>query len=225
MALALLSSVTTRLIQILNANRSSYSSSVGTGASGKGAYPFQQEVVDAAIQADGLTISEGYFQSRKAALRNRFFVDSANLADGAKLPEFDGIIGKAEWSTDGVTWKPSQEAQSKDDVVQAKQVGAGYVGTAAFYGLHFFEDGYIFHTSPFFRISYPAYTKTTALQANENHEPLIIAWACELLYKEAANAPFEWYQRMRIELLERVINGDMRLRAVRPLPPEMRGDQ
>lgn len=225
MALALLANTKPPLIQLLNANRGAYSTSVGTtGATKIGAYPFDQEITDALLHADGLVVTEGYFQSKKEALRNRFYVDSGNIADGALIPEFDGIMGKKEWSTDSVTWKPSIEAKSKDDITGANQQGS-YVGSGAFAGMHWFEDGFVFHTSTYFRFQKPTYTKTSVLQANEAHEPLIIAWAMELLYKAHSLAPHEYYQKMRMELLERVLAGSMRMRTLMPgpLPPEMRG--
>jgi len=225
MALALLANTSPRLIQLLNANRGSYSSSIGTGATGIGAYPFQQEIVDAQIEADGLLITQGYFQTAKSPLRNRFLTQSANLADGDKLPEFDGLIGKCEWSSNGSAWRASDLAKSKADVTEARQNGS-YVGAAAFYGLHWFDEqeGYIFHTSPFFRLFYPSYTKTAVLQANENHVPAIIAGALMLLYKDSSNAMHEFYTNLWEAMLARVVSsGALRLGKVSALPMDLRG--
>lgn len=220
MALATLANLKPPLIQILNANRGSYSSSVGTGADRMGAYPFDQEVVDALLRADGHVITEGYFLS-KMALRDRFFVPSSNLANGDQLPEFQGLIGKCEYSLDGVTWSPSVESQSKDDVVGARASGAAYVGANAFAGQHFIDDadGCVYHSSPFFRIEYPAYTRTTVLQANQGHDGAILAFAVAFLYKERSNAAFEYYKSLADDLLARIVNGAMKLPAaiVKPM--------
>lgn len=226
MALAQLSSTKPRIIQLLNANRLSYAATVGTGANAIGAFKYDQEVTDALIQADGIIITDDYFMSDQPQLRNRFLTDSPNLADGAKIPEFHGKPGRAEWSTDGITWKASQAQASKDDVVQMTQLGA-YIGSTAKHGMHFISDeGYVFHGSPYFRISYPAYTKTTALQALEAHEPAIIACALGLLYKDNSVAAHQFYWQQYMFLSERVRAGSVRMGSYmpRPVPAELRGN-
>jgi hypothetical protein len=225
MALALLASILPRIQQLLNRNRLAYATTGATGGNAQGAFRFDQEVVDATIHADGHVITEGYFQS-KYALRKRFLVSSASLAHGAQLPEFAGIVGKAEWSTDAVTWQPSVEA-GKDDIIEAVRSGASYVGAGSFAGQHYFDDeaGVILHSSPFFRFEYPSYTKTAALQCLEQHEPAIIAWTLAFLYKDNSNAPFDYYAKLGEQLLERVRAGSMRMQTYMPgpLPHEMRG--
>lgn len=210
--------------QLLNRNRGSYSASGGTGANAIGAFPFDTEITDALIRADGLVITEGYFESEKAALRNRFLTASSNLVDGAKMPEFGGQIGKAEWSINGTDWFPSKEQESRDDVADANLRGS-YVGATAFYGMHHFDGtGYVYHSSPYFRFEYPVYVKTTVLQSLEQHEPLVINWALELLYKGNVQTAFDWYKQIRGELLERVIKGAMRLTKPQPLPADLGSD-
>lgn len=225
MALALLATALPRLQQLLNRNRLAYATTGATAGNAQGAFKFDQEVVDATLAADGHIITEGYFYS-KLALRKRFLQQSTTLANGAQLPEFAGIVGKAEWSTDGVTYKPSVEGQ-KDDVIKAQQHGPGYVGATAFYGQHYFDDeaGVIYHTSPFFRFEYPFYTRTSVLQCLEQHEPAIIAWAIAFLYKDNSNAAFEYYSKLADFLLQRIVTGSMRMQAYMPgpLPKELRG--
>lgn len=215
MVLSLLATVKPPLIQILNANRASYSTSVGTGANRMGAYPFDQELVDALLRADGHIITEGYFHS-KMSLRKRFLTQSANIANGGQLPEFHGLIGKAEYSTDGAAWKPSVEA-ARDDVIGAAGQGT-YVGANSFVGNHFIDiqEGVAYHASPFFRIEYPSYTRTTVMQCLESHDAAIIAWALTFLYKERSNAAFEHYKGLADFLLERVIAGSLKMNSYMP---------
>lgn len=215
MVLALLANILPPLVQILNANRAAYSSSVGTGANRMGAYPFDQEIVDAVLRADGHVVTEGYFHS-KMSLRKRFLVASANIANAGQLPEFQGLIGKAEYSIDGVVWKASVQA-SRDDVAGAAAQGS-YVGVTSFAGHHFIDEGegIAYHTSPFFRIEHPSYTRTTVLQASQSHDAAIIAWALTFLYKERSNAAFEHYKGLADFLLERVIAGSMKMNSYMP---------
>ena len=298
--------------QLLNRNRLTYSTTGGTGANKIGAYAFDDEITDALLRADGLVITECYFQT-EMPLRNRFLTASGTLADGDKIPEFTGLIGKCEYSNDDVPatqttaatnvsttgtrtrititahtfrtgqrvrmtsssslpttttgtisgidlyvivtgtntialsftpdgpmiqwltagsgtltltgqtdWKPSIEQLSKDDVTGATQFG-GYIGENVFAGLHHFGDGYVFHSSKSFRMYYPSYTRTTAMQILEQHESLAINWAMELLYKENAVAAFDWYRTIRQELAAAVMQGAMRLKAPQPLPADLRG--
>lgn len=213
MSLALIANVKNAVVQLLNANRGAYTSTVGTtAATGIGAFPFDQEVTDAIIRADGHVITEGYFNSR-SVLRKRFFVASANLVNGERIPEFQGLIGKVEYSQDGVTWYLSREAE-KDDVIGAVSSGAAYIGNpAAFSGQHFIDDaeGVIYHSSPYCRLEYPLYTRTSVLQANEGHEQAIIATAMKFLAKERSNAAFEYYSAMSDELLARIVAGQTKI--------------
>lgn len=224
MALALLASVLPRLQQLLNRNRLAYTTTGAQGGNAQGAFRFDQEIVDAAINADGHIITEAYFHA-PTSLRKRFFVQSANLAHGEQLPEFKGLRGKAEWSTDGVTWSQSQDTMTADDVLDAVRSGS-YVSATAFRGRHFFDESsaVILHTSPFFRFEYPAYTKTTVLQCLEQHESAIIARAISLLYKDSSNVAFEWYSKIADAYEDRIISGHMRLAMPGALPKGMRGE-
>lgn len=224
MALADLSRVKKRFIQILGANRLAYANTIGTGNAGIGSVRYDQELTDILLEADALVITEGYFQSLMS-LRNRFLTVSANIANGDKLPEFVGIIGKSEYSIDGVTWYLSQDAVSKEDVINAARLGTGYTSAADFAGHHFFEEGYAFHSSPYFRVEYPNYTKTTALQSLEVHEPLVISGGLMLAYKDSSIHAADYYQNLFHSLLERVKQGNLRMKSSSPnaLPVAMRG--
>lgn len=216
MALATIASTAPVIIQILNANRVAYSASVGTGANQLGAYKFDQEITDALLRADGHIITEGYFKS-KESLRKRFFQVSVNLATGDQLPEFDGFIGKAQYSLDQLVWRTSVEVP-RDDILGATQVG-GYVGTAnIFNGQHFIdeEQGVVYHASPYFRIEYPFYTRTAALQCLQNHEPAIIAWALVFLYKDRSNTNFPHYSELAQFLLQSIRAGRMKMSSYMP---------
>ena len=116
MALAVLANTQTTINQLLNRNRLAYSASGGTGANAIGAFKFDAEITDALIRADALVVTECYFQSANLSLRKRFLTASSNLANGAQLPEFQGLIGKAEYSVDGTTWQASEEQLSKSDI-------------------------------------------------------------------------------------------------------------
>lgn len=212
MALALIANVKNAVIQLLNANRGAYASTVGTGNNALGAFPFDLEIHDAIIRADGHVITEGYFKSR-LPLRKRFFVASANLVHGERLPEFQGLIGKVEYSLDGVTWLPSVEGE-KDDIVGAANVGAAYIGNAnAFAGVHFIDDaeGVIYHSSPFCRLEYPSYTRTALLQVNEGHEQAVTATAMSFLAKDRSNAAFDYYEKMSDKLMAMILAGQTKL--------------
>lgn len=222
MALANLARCQQYLIQLLNANRLAYASTVGVGNAGIGAYKYTAEITDALLMADGLVVTEGYFQSEQS-LRNRFLVNSTNIPNGSKLPEFIGVIGACEFSEDGINWNPSAEADSRQDVIGANAL-SGYVG-AAMRGHHFIDELIVYHTSPFFRVSYPSYTKTTDLQSLDAHEPAVICGAAELLYKESSLHAADYYAKLRSELLERIRAGSLRMKSMmpKPLPANLRG--
>lgn len=221
MALASLTRVKSRVIQILNANRAAYAATIGTGNNGIGAYKSDVEINDAVLEADALVITDGYFQGVQS-LRKRFFVTSTNLLSGAQLPEFTGIIGKAEYSPNGSFWFASNEADSKTDVLGGS-LGNGYVGANTFIGHHFFEEGYVYHTSPFFRIEYPSYTKTTDLQSLDAHESALVAGALMLLYKESSLHSADYYGKLFFDLLEKIKAGSLRMKSFMPknLPADL----
>lgn len=216
MAVATLAKVLPPVIQLLNANRAAYSSSVGTGANALGAFPFDAEISEAALRADGHVIVEGYFKSLQS-FRARFLSASINIANGGRLPEFPGLMGKAEYSLDNVTFKPSREAE-KDDILGAAESGS-YVGANSFAGLHYIdkEAGVVYHTSPYFRIEHPIYVRTTVLQANEYHEPAIICWTLAFLAKDRSNAAFDYYSTLGAALIEQIRGGEVDLEPIRPM--------
>lgn len=206
---------------LLDRNRTAWSTTGATGANKIAAYGFDQEIDAALLRADGLVITECYFRSKSLGLRNRFMTSSGNVTSGAPMPEFAGLIGKAEWSTDNITFKPSNKVDDDDDMFGLQDLGS-YISTdpSLAYGFHRFgNDGYVYHTSPYFRFFYPFYTKTSALQSLEQHEPLIVNWAMELLYKRFSPEfqGFDWYKNVRKELADRVTNGDMFLEAAQPM--------
>lgn len=212
MAIADLTRVKKRVIQILGANRAAYSAGVGTGNSGIGAYRNDDEISDACFEADSMVIVQGYFASR-LSLRNRFFKTSSPLAHGDPLPEFAGLIGTVEYTADGTNWRQSMAAASKQDIIALARPGtATYVGAGSSAGHHFIEDGAIYHTSKQVRVKYPEYNRTTsALQSYVAHEPAIISGALMLLYKESSQHAADYYAGIFSAQIEAIRAGALQL--------------
>jgi hypothetical protein len=217
MDLATLANLKPPLIQILNANRGAYSANVGTGANRNGAYPFDDEITEALLRADGHIITEGYFKSRNASLREVFLTASGNLATGAKLPAFVGLLGKVEYSLDNITFKPSQQVDSKADIIGAYEAGS-YVAATAFAGIHHIpaDEAVVYHASPYLRVNYPVYERTAELQAFNAHDAAILAWAIAFLYKDRSQAGFDHYVKLADFLLSRIIDGSMQMSSYMP---------
>lgn len=214
MALATLANCQKIINQLLNRNRTAWATIGGTGANKIGAYPFDEEIDAALLRADGLVITEGYFRSKSAGLRQPFWTSSGNVTSGASMPFFSGLIGKAEFSVDaGVTWQPSIKQDNDEDIAGLSAYGANVRPSNSITlssGMHRFgRDGHVYHGSPLFRFYYPIYTRTGTLQALEQHESIIINWAIELLNKQHAEVAVDWYRGVRQELLAMLIEGDM----------------
>lgn len=84
-----------RVISILNANPTKY---VSTVSGDVGAFPSDQEITDAVLEADEFVCVSGYFQSVNDALSNPFAVTSGPLADQDQVPWHHGNLNKVEVS-------------------------------------------------------------------------------------------------------------------------------
>lgn len=177
MATANFERVKKRVIQILGANASGYSDTVDGEMD---AFAYDQEIIDAALEADARLITEGYFYN--PTLASAFETVSGELDSGATIPQFYGLMQAVELKDDGV-WTDGIPAQSKADVIQLNRYGAAYLGAENIAGWFFVEGTTIFHTSEKARVTYPSYTKTADLQALEMHETAIIAGTLSILYK------------------------------------------
>jgi hypothetical protein len=100
-ALADLNIVKKRTIQILNANQSAYATTVSGSV---GAFPYDQEIIDAIFESDEFICNYGYFQSANDSLATPFNVTTAPLADQDPIPFHHGTITKAEVSINTVTF-------------------------------------------------------------------------------------------------------------------------
>lgn len=179
MALASFSRVKKRVIQLLGANNSDYVDYVDGQM---GAFPYDQELIDAALEADAQLVTEAYFPH--PTLSTSFYTTVSGLANGAALPGFLGRTGKVELKNAGGVWELGTEAQSIDDINNLIRYGASYLGAGNYEGMYKLDgSGYIYHTSNEARVAYPVYTKTSALQSLDMHESALIAGTLMMLYK------------------------------------------
>lgn len=95
MALADIEVVKKRLIALLNANQSAYVSSVSGDV---GAFPYDEEITEAVLEADNNVCVNGYFASANDALSNRFNTTSGPLGSKDNVPFHHGALAKTEVS-------------------------------------------------------------------------------------------------------------------------------
>lgn len=280
MSLAALANVQKRVIQILNANQTAFSAAVSTSV---GAFPYQEEIDLAILEADEWVCNNGYFQSANDSLATPFIVTSAPLASGGDIPFHHGTLRATEvaktvlnltqasvnTTTDIITstahglvtgdtvtfilvsgslptcgsptfavltnyyvikvtadtfqlartlsaavsgtaidiltastgvyqlvaWQLGTEAKHIDDITNANQVGTTYVGAGSFNFLYKESSGSMYTPATYFRLYYPSYTRTSALQSNQAEEFLVICGAVKMLTKNASPAPFIFYSQ------------------------------
>ena len=94
-ALADLTNVQKRVIQILNANQSAFATTVSGTV---GAFPYDAEINLAILEADEEVAISGYFQSVNDSLANPFVVTSIPLSDRDNVPWHHGTIKAVEVS-------------------------------------------------------------------------------------------------------------------------------
>lgn len=292
MALADLDIVKKRVISILNAaGPGAYSATVATGGNTVGAFPSNDEILQAILEADEMVATEGYFQSANDSLANPFNITTAPLTTDDDVPFHHGDLSRVQlcWAYDTFTqviltdqiifadphsfqtgdivtftttgtlptgltvntqyyvivvnslaikvassrtnafngsavsitedtgsgihsiygWRTGILAQSLDDILNGITVGNTYVGggedDGAFNFLYFPNDGRIYTSAPYWRVTYPQYTRTTTLQCNQNEEFLIIATAVRILTKNASPAPFEYYANESIRGIQQLV--------------------
>lgn len=92
-----------------------------------------------------------------------------------------------------IAWQIGVEADSLDSVTNATAVGDAYVGAGTFDFLYRPQDGQIYTSAQFARVTYPEYIRTSALQCRQAEEFLIICGAVKMLTKNASPAPFVFY--------------------------------
>lgn len=194
--------VLSRIIATLNANPGVYSDTVSGNV---GAFPSDQEIIDAMFEADEYIANFGYFQSVNRALAKDFLVLSNNLSNGDDVPFMHGEPQKIEVSDDGTEWRKGVEAASVDDITNAFDVGNSYVGANSFNFLYFLDTGNFYTTSTYGRIEYPQYTKGAELQCRQSEEFLLICTTIRMLVKNASPAPFENYIGESVRGVEQLV--------------------
>ncbi len=90
-----------RLIALLNANPGVWSASVSGNV---GAFPDDNEILAAILEADSIVCVDGYFQSVNDAMANHFGVTSAPLGTSDNIPFHKGTLNKVEVSTSNQTF-------------------------------------------------------------------------------------------------------------------------
>lgn len=93
-----------RLIALLNANPGVWSASVSGDV---GAFPDDNEILAAILEADSIVCVDGYFQSVNDAMANHFGVTSAPLGTSDNIPFHKGTLNKVEVSASNQTFTRS----------------------------------------------------------------------------------------------------------------------
>jgi len=105
-----------------------------------------------------------------------------------------------------IEWQSGVEAESMDDVINAAlAVADNYVEADSLNYIYKIEDNTLFHAAEWGRVEIPTYTRTTALQANQADEPIIIALTVKLLTKNASPAFFEQWTRFGDQGMQAII--------------------
>lgn len=201
MALALLANTAPRIVAILGANPAIWS---GTVSGDVGAFPDDDEILAATLEADEWVATQGYFNSVNETLADAFDTVSANLVNGDNVPFHHGKWSKVELSQNGTTWTAVATESKLDDILNAT-ANESYIQSGAFDHLYAIAKGRFWTTSPFGRVTYPEYTRTSVLQCNKNEESLIVFRAVAILAKNASPALFDYYDRKANEGLARLV--------------------
>lgn len=107
-----------------------------------------------------------------------------------------------------IGWQIGVEAANLDDITNAVASGDAYVGAGSFDFLYKEDDGIMYSPATYTRVVYPSYTRTAALQCNQNEEFLVIATAVRFLFKNASPAPFTpWTNESERGVQELVTDG------------------
>jgi len=130
----------------------------------------------------------------------------AATPEDVAIGNFIDITGSASGTTYFVTWQNGVEAESRDDVVNAAlAVADAYVEANSLNYIYKIEDNTLFHATDWGRVEVPSYTRTTALQANQADEPIIIALTVKLLTKNASPAFFEQWTRFAEQGMQAIL--------------------
>ncbi|HXG82653.1 MAG TPA: hypothetical protein VNI84_01375 [Pyrinomonadaceae bacterium] len=125
MALALLGNVQKRIVRILNANPGAWSKDV----SGKtGAFPDNDEILAAILEADEHVVTRGYFSSVNSTLAQPFMVVSGHIPIAARVPFHYGNTGKVELSKEIRIFSPESVSIVENSVtIPAHKLATGQV--------------------------------------------------------------------------------------------------
>lgn len=202
MALATLANVLPRVISILGAKPGAWGATVSGDV---GAFPSDTEINNAALEADEWVVTQGYFQSVNDALSSGFETTATGLMNGGNVPFHHGKAVKVEVSQDNTTWNANTaEAAHIDDIKNAR-ANEALIGDGYFDHLYKIDGGDIWMTAPYARVTYPVYTRTSVLQANQNEESLVVFRTVAILAKNASPALFEYYNTKADEGLRMLI--------------------
>lgn len=204
MAVVSLSRVRTRVIELLLAapRASRYTSAVGNN----GVYAVTQEITDAIIAADE-QVCLAIIETVGHPYRTAFMSASTNLSNGDYVPAHVGAHGEVDIDVTGTgTFRPSQRAESRDAVQEIIEFPSIYSSKR----FHFIEDSRIYHAGSAARVQYPVFTlNTSACQAHEAYEDLVVYGAISHLEKKGAEAGFfDKYARL-FELGKQMIRGKL----------------
>lgn len=101
MALADLTTVKERLIALLNANPGTWSATVSGNV---GAFPSNEEIQQACLEADSNVACQGYANSVNDSLANPFQVTTLPFSDRDNVPFHHGDLSKVELSKNALTY-------------------------------------------------------------------------------------------------------------------------
>lgn len=200
MALALLANTSKRIVSILGANPGVWSGNVSGNV---GAFPSDDEILAATLEADEWVATQGYFQSVNQTLAKPFETVSGNLGHNDPLPFHHGKWSLVELSANEVTWVVGIRTD-RDAIINAVATES-YIQTGAFDHLYAIDDGQFFTTQNFGRITHPAYVRTNVLQCDKNEESLISFRSVAILAKNASPALFDYYDKKAEAELNRLI--------------------
>lgn len=158
-------------------------------------------------------IVSGGLPAPLAAATNYFAVvltaDTFQLAANYAVAIYGGTpidlttVGSGRWVL--IDWITGVEAKNLDDITNAAAVGEAYVGAGAFDFLYKEDTGTVYTTSTYWRVSYPEYVRTSALQSRQAEEHLVACCAVRNLMKNATPAPIPYYQNESIRGLQELI--------------------
>lgn len=151
----------------------------------------------------GITAGTTYYAIRLSATTFQIATTPANSYAGAPVVDLTDV-GTTPFGY--IEWQSGVEAQNMDDVINAAlAVADSYVESGALNYIYKIADNTIFHATDWGRVETPQYNRTTALQANQADEPIIIALTVKLLTKNASPAFFEQWTRFADQGMQAIL--------------------